>query len=83
MSAERAQISLHFSALAGAFVVGVAGTKWIANEVEKRLLKESVKMAGSKNMTPEQCDKAIQGSALEIYENVERARYQIAIMTIL
>ena len=40
-------------------------------------------MAGSKNMTPEQCDKAIQGSALEIYENVERARYQIAIMTIL
>src|SRR5262249_15741397 len=32
---ERAQISLHFSALAGAFFVGVAGSKWLANVVEK------------------------------------------------
>jgi hypothetical protein len=70
---ERAQLSLHFSALAGAFLVGVAGSKWLANEVEKRLFKESVKVAGTKNLTPEECDKLVRGSALEILERVESA----------
>jgi hypothetical protein len=41
----RSVISLRFSALAGAFLVGVAGAKWITSEVDKRLLKESVKVA--------------------------------------
>jgi hypothetical protein len=46
----RTAISLRFSALAGAFLVGVAGAKWITSEVDKRLLKESVKVAvNSKN----------------------------------
>ena len=31
----RAVLSLKFSALAGAFLVGVAGAKWITNEVDK------------------------------------------------
>lgn len=34
-------------ALAGAFLVGVVGAKWITNEADKRLLKESVKVAGT------------------------------------
>src|SRR6266850_6636292 len=50
----RAEISLRFSALAGAFLVGVAGAKWITNEVDKRLLKESVKLAGTKTLTSEE-----------------------------
>jgi len=73
VTAERAQISLHFSALAGAFLVGVAGSKWLASEVDKRLFKESVKVAGAKNLTPEECDKIVQGSAMEILERVENA----------
>lgn len=35
---QRTQISLTFSALAGAFMVGVAGARWITNEVDKKLL---------------------------------------------
>src|SRR4030095_16462219 len=50
----RAVISLRFSALAGAFLVGVAGAKWITNEVDKRLLKESVKVAAKKVLSVEQ-----------------------------
>src|SRR5881628_1251262 len=37
---DRNMISLRFSALAGAFVVGIAGAKWLTNEVDKKLLKE-------------------------------------------
>jgi len=53
--------------------VGVAGSKWLASEVDKRLFKESVKVAGAKNLTPEECDKIVQGSAMEILERVENA----------
>src|SRR3954471_8126860 len=33
---ERTEIGLRFSALAGAFLVGVAGAKWITNEADKQ-----------------------------------------------
>src|SRR5262245_39421700 len=42
-ASDRSVISLRFSALAGAFVVGIAGAKWLTSEVDKKLLKESVK----------------------------------------
>ena len=45
---QRTEISLTFSALAGAFMVGVAGARWLTNEVDKRLLSESVKVAAKK-----------------------------------
>lgn len=70
---EREEISLTFSALAGAFLVGVAGAKWITNEADKRLLKESVKIAGSKQLAAEECEKLASGSALEILHRVEQA----------
>jgi hypothetical protein len=41
---ERAAISFRFSALAGAFVVGIAGAKWLTSEVDKKLLAESSPM---------------------------------------
>src|SRR4029077_11563306 len=44
-ASERTEISMRFSALAGAFLVGVAGAKWITNEIDKKILKESVKVA--------------------------------------
>ena len=52
----RAQISLTFSALAGAFMVGVAGARWITNEVDKKLLKESVTVAAKKNLQEIDCE---------------------------
>jgi hypothetical protein len=71
--AERAIISLTFSALAGAFLVGVAGAKWITNEVDKKLLKESVKVAGPKKLSTEVCEKLVVGSPLQILQRVEQA----------
>jgi hypothetical protein len=72
--AERTEISLTFSALAGAFLVGVAGAKWITNEVDKRLLKESVKVAGTKKpLTSEESEELVKGSALQVLKHVEEA----------
>lgn len=69
----RTGITLRFSALAGAFLVGVAGAKWIANESDKQLLKESVKVAGTKVLTSEECDLLVRGSALQVLRRVESA----------
>jgi hypothetical protein len=52
---ERAQISFTFPALAGALVVGVAGSKWLTNEADKSLLKKSVMEAAGKTLSPQQC----------------------------
>jgi len=71
--AERTQISLRFSALAGALLVGVAGARWITNEVDKRLLKETVKVAGTKKLTSEECEELVKGSALQVLKRVEAA----------
>ena len=68
---ERAEISLTFSALAGALLVGVAGAKWITNEVDKKLLKESVKIAGMKKLSMEECEQLIAGSPLQVLRRVE------------
>jgi hypothetical protein len=69
----RTEISLRFSALAGAFLVGVAGAKWITNEVDKQLLKESVKVVSRAKMSTEECERLVQGSPREVLERVERA----------
>jgi hypothetical protein len=59
---ERAQISLTFGALAGAFFVGVAGARWITNEVDKRLLKETAKIAADKQLPRAQCEEIVEAS---------------------
>lgn len=70
----RSVISLRFSALAGAFLVGVAGAKWITNEVDKRLLKETVKVAVSSNKLPkEQSEHITEGSARQVLHEVKEA----------
>ena len=69
----RSIISLRFSALAGAFLVGVAGAKWITNEVDKRLLKESVKVAATgKPIALEQSERIVEGSPREVLQEVSR-----------
>ena len=72
-ASERTRISFTFSALAGAFLVGVAGAKWITNEVDKKLLKESIKIAGTKKLTSQECEKLVAGSALQVLHRVEEA----------
>jgi hypothetical protein len=64
------QISLTFSALAGAFLVGVAGARWITNEVDKELLGESVKVAAKKQMSEVVCDKLTNARPKEILETL-------------
>jgi hypothetical protein len=70
-TAERSQISLTFSALAGALFVGIAGAKWITSEVDKRLLKESVKTASTKTRSPEECERLVQGSPRQVLKRVK------------
>jgi len=69
----RAEISLKLPALAGALLVGVAGAKWLTSEADKGLLKESVKLAGQKPLTDQECEKIVQGSALDVLQRVEAA----------
>jgi hypothetical protein len=70
---EQAQVSLRFSALAGAFLVGVVGAKWITNEADKRLLKESIKVVNQKKMSVEDCEQLVQGPARQVLARVEGA----------
>ncbi|MCC5627848.1 hypothetical protein LC613_06735 [Nostoc sphaeroides CHAB 2801] len=70
---EQSQISLRFSALAGAFLVGVAGAKWITSEVDKQLLKESVKVAAHKNINEKDCEQMAGKSPRQILNEVKRA----------
>jgi hypothetical protein len=70
---ERAQISLTFSALSGAFFVGVAGARWITNEADKRLLKESVTVAAEKHIPKKECVEIVKRPPLEVLEAVSRA----------
>ena len=67
---DRAAISLRFSALAGAFLVGVAGARWITNEADKSLLKESVKVAANKDMAGVDCDQLVAAPARQILQAV-------------
>jgi len=70
----RAVISLRFSALAGAFLVGVAGAKWITNEVDKRLLKETVKVAvKSEKLSDARAERITEGSARKVLHDVKQA----------
>jgi hypothetical protein len=71
---ERTVISFRLSALAGAFVVGMAGAKWLTNEVDKKLLIEGVKEAGTKQLTKEDCDKLVEGSPRNILDRVKRTK---------
>lgn len=66
----RTQISLTFSALAGAFMVGVAGARWITNEVDKRLLAESVKIAARKDIPEADCEKLTCSPPKEILQTL-------------
>jgi hypothetical protein len=70
---ERSAISMRFSALAGAFLVGVVGAKWITNEADKRLLKESMKVMNQKKMPIEDCEQLVQGPARQVLARVEGA----------
>ena len=69
---ERTEISLRFSALAGAFLVGVAGAKWLTGEVDKLLLKESVKVVAPKNIDEKDCEKIVKTSPRQILKEVKR-----------
>jgi hypothetical protein len=67
-------LSLTLSAIAGAFVVGVAGAKWINGEVDKQLLKESVRVAAtSKALPAPEALKIAEGSPRQVLERVREA----------
>jgi membrane associated rhomboid family serine protease len=73
LTTERNQISLRFSALAGAFLVGVVGAKWIASEVDKKLLKETVREVAKKRIPEEVCEDLLNRPARPVLEAVKIA----------
>jgi hypothetical protein len=71
---NRAALSLTLSAIAGAFVVGVAGAKWISGEVDKQFLKESVRVAATSEALPApEALKIAEGSPRQVLERVREA----------
>jgi hypothetical protein len=64
---------LQMPALAGAFLVGVVGGKWITNEADKRLLKESVRVAASKDVSKEKAEEIAYGTPLDVLRSVKAA----------
>lgn len=65
---------LQMPALAGAFLVGVVGAKWITNEADKRILRESTRIAGTKTkMSKEKAEQIASGSPLQVLKNVKEA----------
>ena len=67
------QAHLQLSALAGAFLVGVVGAKWIESESAKRLLQASVKVAAPHIMSKESADELPLDSPSRVLEEVTEA----------
>jgi hypothetical protein len=51
----------------------VAGAKWITNEVDKQILKESVKIAAASPAPVEHPDELVKGPALQVLDRVQAA----------
>jgi hypothetical protein len=62
---------LQMPALAGAFLIGVVGGKWITNETDKLLLRESVKVAASKDVPQGKVDEIATGTPLQVLKTVK------------
>ena len=67
------QVHLQLSALAGAFLIGVVGSKWISAETDKQLLRESTEIATAKALPNSNVRKIVSGSAVDVLRNVEQA----------
>jgi hypothetical protein len=52
-TASTEAFGLSLSALVGALLVGVAGAKWLTNEVDKRLLRAAASRAAASNPLPD------------------------------
>lgn len=53
----RAEVSLTIGAIAGAILVGIGGSKWLSNEVDKKFLQEAASEAGERDIPIEDCQK--------------------------
>jgi hypothetical protein len=70
MSRMQSSDSLAVFRCCGAFLGGVVGAKWITNEADKRLLRESVSVAATKNIPADRVPEILSGSPLQVLENV-------------
>jgi hypothetical protein len=64
---------LQMPALAGAFLIGVVGAKWITNEAEKGLLREGVKVAAGKDVPRDKIVGIASGTPLDVLRQVKEA----------
>ena len=62
---------LQMPALAGAFLVGVVGGKWITNETDKRFLRAGVNEAAKKDVPKETAEKLEKCDPIEVYRRLK------------
>jgi hypothetical protein len=65
----------HFqlSAVAGAFLIGVIGSKWLTNESDKLLLRESVNTVTAKMLPGDEANRITSGPPLKVLKNIKEA----------
>jgi hypothetical protein len=69
----RQAISIKLPAFAGALLVGVAGARWLSNEADKRMLKESTSIVAHKKISAADCDEILKASPRQVLESVAAA----------
>jgi hypothetical protein len=57
--------------LAGAFLVGVVGVKWITNEADKGLPKESIKSRRYRKCQREKAAEVVSSTPLQVLQSVK------------
>jgi len=67
---ERQQIGMQLSAVVGALLVGMSGARWLTNEADKRMLKETMRVARAKQLSDVDCGKIADGTPREMLEAV-------------
>lgn len=69
---------LQFSALAGAFLIGVVGAKWLTNESDKLLLRQGIKIVAEKIVPKATAHEMVSGSAMDVLQNVKEVCQECA-----
>ncbi|UJB73024.1 hypothetical protein HRE53_30305 (plasmid) [Acaryochloris sp. 'Moss Beach'] len=63
-AADNPEVSLTVGSVTAAILVGVGGTRWLSNEVDKKLLRQAASEAGSRDIPPDDCNKIRKASPM-------------------
>lgn len=64
VSSNDSKVPLTIGAFTGAILVGIGGTRWLSNEIDKKLLRQAASEAGKRDIPHEDCDQLQQASPM-------------------